>query len=300
MGRVSAFCAVVDNRLCILYRARVRVYDLPMKSPLHFVALCCVVLLAGCAIGGSPSPTSTFGPAANWQIEQGTSITIPPAGAFLLTGALQTQSSQVTGIFSGTPLCGSAQTMNFTGTIDSAGNMTIAPKPPYFYVQLAVPANPTTVSTGTMAVTGQFCALASAPAPAVGVEIASLTGNFGGQINMIEDPMIPLGMVANISLALTQSSTPNASGQFPVTGSITYINAPCTETIPVTGTVSGVGITLASASAPVAGQNYVAFTGSTNPAATQLTASSILFEPFPCSIGAPNSTVSFTGTINRQ
>jgi hypothetical protein len=273
-----------------------------MKSQAHFLTLCCVVLLVGCAVQNNTPSTSTptLGPAENWQIEQGTSITVPPAGAFLLTGALQTQGSQITGIFGGTPLCGTPQVLSFSGTIDSAGNLTLAPKPPYFYLQLAVPANPTTVSTGTMAVTGQFCALASAPAPAVGVEIASLTGNFSGQVNMVENPIVPLGMVANVSLALTQSNTPNASAQFPLTGSITYTNSPCSETIPVTGTVSGVGITVASASAPVSGQNYVSFTGSTNPTATQLTASNILFEPIPCSTGAPTSTISFTGTVNRQ
>jgi hypothetical protein len=274
----------------------------PMKSRMHFLALCCVVLLVGCAVGSNPPSTSpTLGPAENWQIEQGTSITIPPAGTFLLTGAMQAQGSQVTGVFSGSPLCGGGpQVMNFAGTIDSVGNLTVAPTPAYFYVQLAVPANPTTVSTGTMAVTGQFCALAMAPAPAVGVEIAPLTGNFGGQVTSVEDPMVPLGTVANVSLALTQASAPNASGQFPLTGSITYTNHSCVETIPVTGTVSGVGITLASASAPVSGQNYVSFAGSTNPAATQLMASNILFEPVPCTVGAPNSTVSFTGDINRQ
>jgi hypothetical protein len=101
---------------------------------------------------------------------------------------------------------------------------------------------------------------------------------------------------------LTQSATPNASGQFPLTGTLAITGTGCAETVSVNGTVSGVGITLASAPAPVVGQNYVSFAGSTNPTATQLTASAIVFEPIPCSTGpgAPTSTVTFTGTLTGQ
>jgi hypothetical protein len=256
-----------------------KVYDVPMKNQMHFLALCCVVLLVGCAVQPNSSSTSPLGAATNWQIEAGTSITAPPAG--VLTGALQTQGSQVTGVFSGTPLCGTPQVMSFAGTIDSSGNLTLAPTPPYFYVQLAVPANPTTVSTGTMSMIGQFCALATAPGPAVGVEIASLTGTFAG-------PVTSSSASGNLSLMLTQSATPNGSGQFPLTGTLTFSNGACVENglASLAGTVSGIGLTLDAQNISVA--------ASTNPAATQLTATSITLPPGSCASGV------FSGTLARQ
>jgi hypothetical protein len=250
-----------------------------MKSQMHFLALCCAVLLVGCSVQTNSASTSTLGPAENWQIELGTSITVPPAG--VLTGALQTQGSQVTGVFSGTPLCGTPQVMNFAGTIDSAGNLTLAPTPPYFYVQLAVPENPTTVATGTMSMAGQICALATAPAPAVGVEIAPLTGTFAG-------PVSSNGATGNVSLTLTQSDTPNSSAQFPLTGTLTFSKGVCIESTlaSLAGTVSGVGLTLTSQNTSVA--------ASTNPAATQLSVTSIVLPPSSCASGT------FTGTLVRQ
>ena len=247
----------------------------------HLV-LGCMVLLVGCAVESvTPPPTTTSNPASNWQIQLGTSITSPPTLAFPLQGAMQVQGSQVTGVFSGTPLCGEPQVLNFAGTIDSMGNLTIASKPAYFVVQLAVPADPTVVSNGTMGVTGQFCALAMAPAPAVGVEVAPLTGTFTG-------PVTSSGSNGNFSMTLTQSGTPNASGQFPLTGSVTFSSGVCVESTlaPMSGTVSGVGMTLAT-------QN-IRVVASTNPAATQLSATSIVFPPGSCANGT------YTGTLTRQ
>jgi hypothetical protein len=245
-----------------------------------------LVLLGGCGVGITPPTTSNL--TGNWQIQGGTAITSPPTG-FYIVGALQSQGSQASGTFTGLIPC-TPPVINVTGSVDSMGNLNLTGG--FVEVQLLVPANPNSLATGTLGGGGYLCQVVGG-GPAVGVEIAPLTGTFAGAVTSN-------GANGNFSMTITQSATSNASGQFPLTGTVTFSNGVCAESIlsTMSGTVSGVGMTLATGSIPVTGQNYVSVVASTNPAATQLTATSIVFQPSPCSNGSSSST--FTGTLTRQ
>jgi hypothetical protein len=252
--------------------------------------------LAGCAGGGtttSPTPVSLSG---NWQIQTGSAITPTVPGGILLAGSLQFGSApQVTGTLTVAAPCITQGPLSFTGVVDSSGNLTLATSPePEVEVQIAIPANAAQLATGTVASTGQTCNVALSE-PGVAAQITALSGTYTGSVTSTATSGSTTGTV---SMALTQSSTANTSGQFPVTGTLTYTAGSCTEAVPVTGTIGGVGINLSSAATPLTGQNYVSFAGSTTQPATQITASAIQFQPTPCSASA-SSTATYTGTLTQ-
>jgi len=255
------------------------------------------MLLSGCGVGNFiAAPTETGNLTGNWQIQSGTSISSSPTGPVFIAGALQQQGSGVTGVFTVDSFCTTQPVFNFTGTVNSSGNLTLTATPvPVVKVTLAIPADPTTVATGNLGATGEICALAL-ESPAVGVQIASLTGTFSGAVTASGSPAPPIAS-GQVSLTLAQSSTPNTNGQFPVTGSLTFTGGGCTSSASVTGIVSGEGITLAAVPGP--GQSAVGFTGATNPTASQVVSGGIVFSPSPCSTSASSSTT-FAGTLSRQ
>jgi hypothetical protein len=253
-----------------------------------YLALSCIALLAGCGGGSVMSPSIFPTPqlAGNWQIQSGYSITASPTGPVFLVGAIQGQGTQVTGTFSTTSICAAPQVVNYSGSFDpSTGVISLVPTPsvtlvPPVGVELALPVDLTEFSIGNLQASGLLCSLVLS-APAIGVQIAPLTGTFAG-------PVASSGSNGNFSMTLTQSVTPNASGQFPLTGSVTFSNGVCVESTlaPMSGTVNGVGMTLST-------QN-ISVVASTNPAATQLSATSIVFPPGSCANGT------YAGTLVRQ
>jgi hypothetical protein len=94
------------------------------------------------------------------------------------------------------------------------------------------------------------------------------------------------------TLTLTQSSTPNASGQFPLTGTVTFPAGSDLNSYPLTGTISGEGLTLNYCSAAVIGP-CVSLTGSANPAATQIAVPNLTW-------AQTGPSYTFTGTLIRQ
>ena len=116
------------------------------------------------------------------------------------------------------------------------------------------------------------------------------------------------GICGSVSVVLTQSATPNAQGQFPLTGSLSFSGGGCSSTTAVSGTVSGVGVTLASAPGPVVGQKYVSVIATIDPAASQViingtlsqgSLTDVVFEPSPCSTVASSSST-YYGTLTLQ
>ena len=273
--------------------------------------LAATIALTGCSViasSGSTTPSTTpyipTGLSGNWQIQSGTSLTPTPTPTsktpVFLTGALQVQGSQVTGTFNTVALCTTQPVFNYTGTFDSStGALTLATTPLANVVslQLAVPTNPTTVAVGTIGIAGEICALVLGPGPAVGVEIASVTGTFAGTVTASSSAS-PISS-GTVSLTLAQSAAPNSSSQFPLAGTLTFTSGSCSNTTPVSGSISGLGLTLSSSSTPVPGQDNVTLAGATNPTASQLSATGIVFSPSLCSTPASSSTT-FTGTLTRQ
>ncbi len=254
------------------------------------------VLLAGfsgcttlyTAVGPPIGPAPAF---SNWQIQTGSVITPAPAGSVFLAGAMQIQGSQVTGTFNTHSLCGTPQLLSYSGTYNgSTGSLTLADaaQPAALNVQLAVPSKATNLSVGTINALGTTCALALS-SPGVGVEIPPLTGTYTGTVTSTN------GLSGQVTLTLTQSATPNASAQFPVTGILSLSIGACEYGYyapDITGTISGAAFTLADSSASpdtISGASAVG--GATLPGTTIVFAKAA-----PCN---PASTA-FTGDLTRQ
>jgi len=254
--------------------------------------------LAGCNMGMSSNAPAPSMPnlTGNWQIQVGPAITSPPT-VVSLAGAMQNQGSQVTGTFYTSSVCSAPEVVNYTGMVDSMGNLTLTT--PGVNVQLLVPTSATALATGMISAgplpnDGPVCALLLGPSPAVGAQISSLTGTFTGAVAT----GVPVS-TGTVSAMLTQSATPNASGQFPLAGTITFTSGSCMTTTPVAGTISGLGLTLATSMTTPPPAQTVSVAAYTNPATSQVTATSILFTPSPCSTSASSSST-YTGTLARQ
>ena len=283
-----------------------------MRTRCSIALLIPLACLLGCTLPTTPSSQFISGNWSNWQIQTGTStlvpptvLTSPPTGVYLV-GAMQTQGSQVTGVFQTNDVSGvGVGPVNFTGSFDSTTSLlTLDSTPAYLGVQLTLPSDPTNLATGNLSAgcpppsNGGATCMYILLFPAAGAEIAPLnatyTGTFTESASTLASP-IPSGTV---SLALTQSSTPNADGSFPLSGTFSFIGGGCESGLPLTGTVSGEGITLNYPS-PAPGWTAVNFTASTNPAATQIAATSVVFTDSPCGISNTGSTP-YTGILTRQ
>jgi hypothetical protein len=251
----------------------------------------------GCGVQNAGlSPTTPSSSVSNWQIQSGAAIT-NPGSIVALFGSLQIQGTTASGTFRTLSPCNPTplQVVNYTGTLDSSGNLTLTATPtPIVTIHLAVPPIATNFASGSLNAIGTICAIALS-SPAIGVEIAPVNGTFAGAVTAL--PATPAAPIAsgNLSLVLTQSSTPNPDGQFPLTGTLTFTGGGCSQTTALAGTVSGVGITLSSGS----GAASVLFNGVTNPNATQLTTGEAIYLPAPCTTGL-SSTAAYTGTLTRQ
>jgi hypothetical protein len=126
--------------------------------------------------------------------------------------------------------------------------------------------------------------------PSVEVEIAPLTGTYVGTLTDNSS----LSLSGTATLVLTQASTPNSSGQFPLSGTITFPSGSGFGTVPLGGTVSGEGITLSDSSA-APNSPTVNVTASASPDGSQITVSNLLYSNF-----GPGAVFIYTGTLTRQ
>jgi len=262
-----------------------------------FLALTALIGLSGCSTLSSPGSQSHLIPAAastNWQIQPGTAITAPPNGLpVFLAGNMQIQGTNVTGTFQSNVTCVDvAQPVTFAGTYNpTTGALNIKPTGLAFVdVNLIVPADPTTLATGTVSGAGTVCALAF-QGPGVGVEIPTLTGTYTGTIADTAPTPAPGVQPGTATLTLTQSTTPNATAQFPLTGTFQFTSSACSTSIPVAGTISGVAFTLAAT-----GSTPVTITGADVSGGATLTAVTALFPSGLCNAFA----ATYTGTLTLQ
>lgn len=263
-----------------------------MKNIKLFAFLFSLTCLLGCTLPTTPiSQTGTSQSlTGNWQIQAGTAITSPPTAPYLV-GAIEESGSTLTGVFA-TALPGSTSPtvedypVMYNATTGSVVlNSTLTLPNGLTIATLAVPTNPTTLSTGTLEVqcglcnNGQFF-------PAVGVEIAPLNGTYTGTLSgtrITSSPTTTTPISGTASVTFTQSTTPNASGQFPVTGAVTFPSSSGMGTTTLPGLISGITIELSSepciipfagAVCNVVGPGSVLF-AYTNPGATQITVTSL-------------------------
>jgi hypothetical protein len=123
-------------------------------------------------------------------------------------------------------------------------------------------------------------------------QFANTTGTYTGTFNVLATgTLTPVpGTATAITAVLTQSTIPNADGQFPLTGSITAAGA-CTATLAITnGLVFGDGVTSWPLSGPISQQGT--FTGAIDPTADTLYGNLFFFST--C------NSQSYNGTLIRQ
>lgn len=278
-----------------------------MLTRLRFALLIPLVALLACAVPttttSNPIPPVS-GDWENWQIQVGAAITSPPAGLYFV-GAVQVQGTQSNAVFTtsgfGGPSPGTGtQVLDFSGTYSSSsGAVALYPAVggPFAY---AIGFNEPSVSNTVIPVgivsgcvyplnyTGVECLALIAINPAVGVQIASLTGTYAGTLTAANAPKLS----GTATLILTQSATPNSSGQFPLSGTIAFPAGSGFGTVPLAGTVSGEGIALSDPSA-APNSPSINFIGSADPVASQISVS-------PLTYSGAGTTATYTGTLTRQ
>lgn len=209
-------------------------------------------LLASLGCGSAPAPSA---PApqylslnGNWEAiglpsTSGPLLTTPIAD---FTGALQSTGGAVTGTLRAfdasnflTPCVPLTQDLTATGTLSSSGNLAltvpISGGTATFTATLG--SNLQSFTMGTWQILGGPCAM---PATSMAfTQFASLTGAYTGTLSSYGTT----NNSTSITAMLTQSSTPDADGRFPLTGTIAATGA-CTGTYPLAPeTVSGNGVT---------------------------------------------------------
>lgn len=222
-----------------------------MKIPA--IVTLAILSLVGCGSSSKSSddsiPTSLTG---NWQIQTGSGSGTAPALGAVLLGDLASNGSKVSGTFrysnlSAPTKCTLNQVVMVSSSMDATRNLTLTsaalPDGSVIKAQLVIPAVLTDFAAGTIEVTGgTTCGLASGTA--IGVELASLTGTFAGPLTPgMLSGTVP-GTTGTGSLVLTEGATPEADGQFPVTGTLNYTIGTCTESVALIGQHSGVLLTL--------------------------------------------------------
>ena len=269
-----------------------------MFSKLRFTLLFPLAALLAC--GSTPTPSA---PASNYLNLTGDWVALAPPNPLTpgvlptpvsdFLGALQSSGSAVTGtlraISLSSPQCVSfTQDLQAAGTIDANGNLTLTiPIAGGTATITATIATPESYTAGTWQISGGACAM---PSTAIDIaEFAPATGTYTGIVNVLDlTTGLPVaGTATNVTAALTQSTTPNADGEFPLSGTVTATGA-CSRSFPIANEVVGGGIFMP---VPLTGPLGV-LDGGISPTATTLIAD---FKPFP----ACGSQV-YSGILTRQ
>jgi hypothetical protein len=267
------------------------------------------MILAGC---GSPGGSCIPPPVApdltgNWQIQSNVASVTNPLVAIVLFGALESNGNQVSGTFrfanlSDPTTCGLDEVVSVAGAVDSKGNLTFTsstlPNGTTIKAQMEISgAQPPYTGAGTIEVDGTTCTFATAPS--IGEQFMNTSGAYAGTFTPGTLGSPGSGPSAAISLALTQLAIPGPDGQFAANGTINYQIGSCSGSAPISGDVSGAGVTLSSGSTPPASLQVLTFIGTSNPAATAISAGIVSFVPAPCS-SDPESNASYFGKLDRQ
>ena len=217
-------------------------------------------LLTGCSASSSPtttvaSPTSSAPSyaelAGNWQISSSTPAN---AGLSSLGGSLAVSGSTVSGVLH--PLAGSCVTpansspFRVTGAISAAGVVTLASTNfagGVLHLTGTLAADQHSLLDPAVSVSGGSCASVTrqsllAPEDNSTITIAQqyqpIRGTYTGSFSD------PGGVVMAVSAVLSQSSSPDASGYYHLTGDATFANNPCLNAPVITdSTINGASIT---------------------------------------------------------
>jgi hypothetical protein len=201
-----------------------------MRKLAGLILVCFTLLIIGCNLapgrinqigssgGGSITPfNGNFGFTATSQVT---------STVFVFGGALQAAANgSVTGTMhvSGSG-CFNPQTdvVPFTGTISSAGAFTVtstAVNTQVVNFTATISADGTSITAGTFTITGG-CGTAE-HGTLTGFEVTSMTASYTGNFTS------GTTVISVVSSALTQATTANAQGQFPLTGTLLFSSSTC-------------------------------------------------------------------------
>jgi hypothetical protein len=134
------------------------------------------------------------------------------------------------------------QDLQASGTIDPSGDLTLTvPIAGGTATIAATITTPESYTSGSWQITGGACAM---PATAIDIaQFAPVTGTYTGVLNVMDTTTnLPVpGTATNVTVSLDQSTTPNADGQFPLTGTITATGA-CAGAFPIANEVVSGGL----------------------------------------------------------
>lgn len=200
----------------------------------------------GCSTGippAAPAPTSTPAPAAaptpvypditgNWSFSAGLppgfSDTLPPAVPPLqFTGYLQSSGPKVTGILRARgagpfPCVAETTDLPLTGTLDPDGHLTMAVPVSggVATFSLLVPQTRSHLfSDSSLEITGGECVRARSSVGAT--QVPNVSGTYTGTLQSFTFPPRSVVQTTAVTAILVQSPTPNADGQFPLSGTVT-------------------------------------------------------------------------------
>ncbi|HEV2618366.1 MAG TPA: hypothetical protein VGU23_00340 [Acidobacteriaceae bacterium] len=248
-----------------------------MASKFRTVMWIPLAALLGCGMTptSNPSGPSTASLSGDWlalALPNPSNLQLPtPIVEF--SGSLQFNGSSIAGILHAAdpeinPCVSFTQDLQATGTIDSSNHLslTIPISGGVATITATLPSNPMTYIPATWQIIGGACAM---PATSISLaQFAPVTGTYTGTFNAYSGPPVAIvpGSATAISAVLTQSTTPNADGQFPLSGTITASGA-CSGSFTLTNEVvsgGGIGPSLGFPTPPLV------FTGAIEPTGTTL------------------------------
>jgi hypothetical protein len=274
-----------------------------MFPGLRFTLLIPLAAILGCGV--TPTPATTTSPSlslsGNWMaIAPATPSTPPitlPTPIAEFTGALQFSGNAVTGTLRAfdpefpNQCVSMTQDLPVSGTLDASNKLTLVVpiSGGTATITATLGTNSETYTNGTWQIVGGACAM-----PVTSIVIAHyapVTGTYTGTLNTFDITTLTIvpGTATSITAVLTQSTAPNADGQFPLTG-----------TIIATGACSG-NFTIANEA--VSGGAITPISSLTNPQTAFLDG---VIEPTATSIVAGFSGLAacnwqvYQGTLTRQ
>jgi hypothetical protein len=223
-----------------------------MFPGLRFTLLIPLAAILGCGVTPTPSTpsSSVLNLTGDWVVlappNPLTPLALPtPVADFM--GALQSSGSTITGTFRAIspafPQCVSfTQDLPVSGTIGSSNKATLTiPIAGGTATITATITTPQSYTNGTWQIVGGACAM---PLTAIEMaEFAPATGTYTGTLNVLDlTTNLPVpGTATAVTATLVQATTPNADGQFPLSGTITASGG-CTVTFSITNEVVAGGL----------------------------------------------------------
>ena len=226
------------------------------------------VILAGCSDLGTTSSVTLPQAATNWAFAAASATPLLPG----LSGSLTGSGRSVSGVLhsSAATACTTPDTpIPVTGAIDSTGRLTLTGPLAEGTLTLAgtVAADGRSLASTSYTVAGGSCALTQTAA-GTAQAYTSLVGTYAGALTDGSGQGLP------ITVEITQSTAPDANGNFSATGRASFPQNPCIASPSAVTTAQITGGTFSLTYTDSSTQNQVVTTGSFTADASKLTIAS--------------------------